>query len=54
MNPKPIFENFKLLKNDMEKNGWIIEAFNFNFKSIEYIILVKLYLKHEKNLNMLY
>lgn len=43
-----IFENFRLLKNDMEKNGWIIDAFNFNYKNIDYIVLVKLYVEGEK------
>lgn len=27
----------------MESNGWIIEAFNFKYKDIEYVILAKLY-----------
>ena len=44
----PIFENFKLLKNDMQKNGWIIEAFNFKYKNVDYVVLAKLYLKGEK------
>ncbi len=39
----PVFEKFKLLKVDMESNGWIIEAFNFKYKDIEYVILAKLY-----------
>jgi hypothetical protein len=42
------FNNFKLLKKDMEGNGWIIEAFSFNYKDCDYIILVKLYQKNEK------
>lgn len=38
-----IFENFKLLKSDMESNGWVIDAFQFTYKEIDYIVLVKLY-----------
>lgn len=43
-----LFENFKLLRADMEDNGWIIEAFNFNYKKVNYVVLAKLYLKKEK------
>ncbi|WP_158977370.1 DUF6037 family protein [Cellulophaga sp. L1A9] len=43
-----IFENFKLLKSDMIQNGWVIEAFPFNYKMVDYIILAKLYQEHEK------
>ena len=43
-----IFENFRLLKEDMQNEGWIIEAFAFNFKTINYVVLVKLYLENEK------
>ena len=42
-----IFDNFKLLKADMEEKGWVIEAFSFNFKKIDYVVLVKLYQSHE-------
>mgnify|MGYP001801912591 CR=1 FL=1 len=42
-----VFENFKLLKKDMEENGWVIEAFPFNYKNNNYIVLAKLYLKDE-------
>jgi len=42
-----IFENFKLLKLDMEKKGWVIEAFFFNYNNIDYVVLVKLYQRHE-------
>ena len=40
-----IFQNFKLLKLDMEENGWVIEAFPFAYKDTDYIVLVKLYQK---------
>jgi len=43
-----IFENFKLLKMDMEKNSWIIEAFSFSYKQSDYIILARLYQKAEE------
>ncbi|MGQ1944647.1 DUF6037 family protein [Ornithobacterium rhinotracheale] len=38
-----VFKNFKLLKKDMEEKGWIIEAFNFEYKKNKYIVLAKLY-----------
>ena len=38
-----IFENLKLLKNDMEVKGWIIDAFNFEYKQQKYIVLVTLF-----------
>lgn len=43
-----LFSNFRLLKEDLENNGWIIEAFNFNYKKIDYIVVVKLYLPGEE------
>lgn len=43
----PVFENFKLLKKDMEKNGWVIEAFPFIYKDNNFIVLVQLYLVGE-------
>jgi hypothetical protein len=42
-----IFENFRLLKENMENERWIIEAFNFEYKTTKYIVLVKLYLENE-------
>lgn len=42
-----ILQNLKLLKEDMEDKGWVIEAFTFNYKNISYIVLVKLYVEHE-------
>jgi len=38
-----IFENLKILKQDMENHGWIIEAFPFYYNNHDYIVLVKLY-----------
>ena len=43
-----VFENFKLLKEDMLKNDWVIEAFNFRYKNTRYIVLAKLYHKNEQ------
>jgi hypothetical protein len=51
MKTTPIFENFKLLKKNMECNDWMIESFIFNYKNINYIVLAKLYLKDEKKPN---
>jgi hypothetical protein len=42
-----IFENFKLLRADMIENGWVIEAFPFNYKSNNYTILAKLYQQND-------
>jgi hypothetical protein len=38
-----VFENLKSLKKDMESKRWIITAFDFVYKSVRYIVLVKLY-----------
>ncbi|ELB2162910.1 hypothetical protein QNZ85_004752 [Vibrio parahaemolyticus] len=46
-----IFENFKLLKLDMEEKGWIIDAFSFSFKKVDYIVLVKLFQNNEVKKN---
>lgn len=43
-----VFESFKLLKTDMVANGWVIEAFPFNYKNRDYIVLAKLYEDGEK------
>lgn len=43
-----VFGNLKLLKNDMEAKGWVIDSFYFQFKKQIYIILVKLFEKDEK------
>lgn len=48
-----IFENFKLLKDDMIKEGWIIEAFNFEYKNTKYIVLTKLNLPKVDNYELL-
>lgn len=36
-------ENLHALKQDMEKNGWIVDSFRFTFKKIDYIVLVILF-----------
>jgi|AKZA01.1.fsa_nt_gi hypothetical protein len=38
-----VFENLKLLKQDMLRKGWKIDCFNFHYKSQDYIVLVKLF-----------
>ncbi len=43
-----IFENLKLLKQDMEVTGWIINPFNFHFKHKNYIVLAILYTEKEE------
>ncbi|KXS52629.1 MAG: hypothetical protein AWU57_2987 [Marinobacter sp. T13-3] len=42
-----VFDNFRLLREDMENNGWIIEAFPFKYKRCSYIVLAKLYQENE-------
>lgn len=46
-----IFDSFRLLKSDMEEKGWVIEAFSFNYKNVNYVVLVKLYQDHEVKVN---
>lgn len=46
-----VFENFKLLKADMIAKGWVIDAFPFNYKNRDYIVLAKLYEEGEKRPN---
>lgn len=43
-----VFNNLKLLKEDMEMSGWVIDSFNFRFKEQNYIVLVKLFGKDER------
>lgn len=43
-----VFENLKTLKTDMEAKGWIIDSFLFQYKRIQYIVLVKLYTENER------
>lgn len=43
-----VFGNLRLLKNDMEEKGWVIDSFLFRYKDINYIVLVKLYTEDEK------
>lgn len=43
--------NLKALKSDMENKGWVISSFLFAYKDINYIMLVKLYLKDESKPN---
>ncbi|ALO42759.1 DUF6037 family protein [Pseudoalteromonas phenolica] len=43
-----VFASFKLLKEDMESLGWVIEAFPFKYKSYSYVVLAKLYQRHER------
>jgi len=38
-----VFDNLKSLKQDMQLKGWVISAFDFNFKGQRYIVLVKLF-----------
>lgn len=35
----------------MEAKGWVIEAFSFNYKNVDYVVLVKLYQEHEVKVN---
>ena len=46
-----MLENLKLLKVDMEKHDWIISSFLFFYKSVEYIVLAKRFLRKETKKN---
>lgn len=48
MKNTPILQNLKFLKEDMESKGWVIEAFTFEYKKKDYIVLVKLYVENEE------
>lgn len=43
-----VFDNFKLLRDDMLNNGWIIDSFPFQYKNRDYIVLAKLYQHNER------
>lgn len=43
-----ILDNLKALKDDMVCKNWTICSFIFNYKSIEYIVLVKRFVGKEK------
>ena len=47
-NSMSVFDNFRHLKNDMEDNGWVIDAFPFQYNNYNYIVLAKLYQDNEK------
>ncbi|MEB2282592.1 DUF6037 family protein [Lysinibacillus xylanilyticus] len=42
-----VFRNLTLLKEDMEKKGWFIDSFLFNYKREDFVVLVKLYDQNE-------
>lgn len=50
MKEKPL-ENLKLLKKDMEEKDWTICSFIFTYKKVEYIVLVKRFIKKEPKKN---
>ena len=43
-----VFNNLKLLKQDMENKKWIVDSFYFQFKEYNYIVLVKLLNEYEE------
>lgn len=44
-------DHLKLLKTDMEANGWTISSFIFVYKNIKYVVLVKLFIGPIKKLD---
>lgn len=44
-------ENLKSLKDDMVSKKWTICSFVFNYKEIEYIVLVKRFVGAEKRID---
>ncbi len=43
-----MLENLKLLKDDMKAKSWIICSFLFDYKEVEYIVLVKRFVKENR------
>lgn len=43
-----IFNNLKLLRNDMLKKNWVIDSFFFTYKNKKYIVLVTLFQENEE------
>ena len=46
-----LLSNLKELKNDMVNKDWTICSFIFEYKEIEYIVLVKRFVGNEKREN---
>lgn len=46
-----VLDNLKLLKEDMTTKNWTICCFLFEYKRIEYIVLVKRFVNKEKRIN---
>lgn len=44
---KALLYNLKLIRDELKKRDWAIDAFLFQYKKSEYIVLVKVYLKEE-------
>lgn len=42
-----MLENLQELKKDMVSKKWTISSFLFTYKRIDYIVLVKLFVKNE-------
>lgn len=47
-----ILDNLKALKDDMVCKSWTICSFIFNYKAIEYIVLVKRFVGTEKRISI--
>lgn len=45
---KKRFESLKKLISSMKETGWIIDSFSFQYKDIEYVVILKLYSENEK------
>ncbi len=48
MKKEPTLKKLIILRDDMNAKEWIIDAFKFEYKNKEYIVLVNLYQKNEK------
>ena len=48
---RTILKNLILLKKDMEKLDWTICSFIFSYKQVEYIVLVKRFVRNEQKIN---
>lgn len=46
---KAPLENLRIIRNELKKRNWVVDAFLFQYKNQEYIVLVKVYSDEEEN-----
>lgn len=45
---KALLENLRNIRNELKKKDWVVDAFLFRYKNLEYIVLVKVYSDEEE------